>query len=324
MIINLCIKRFLAFALPLCLLIFLAPSIVFAKTTGILISPTVVTIHAQENGVIKKIFSIENTGRDSLTIAIVPHPFTAFKNGILHYLAEDSLSENTRNFITQNVLVLKNDIPITSLTLAPRQKQALTLQISIKDIQNISEYTFSLFFLSSPHDIILTQPSEESPINANLGVSLGTAMHVLIAGKEASADSVAITSFQTKKFIQQGPVDFGVELKNDSKRYIKLYGNIIITNMFGQKIGLVRIPNQILLAGVNKTLEGQNQTATTSWNEKYLLGFYKARLELLNEEGKELHKEVSFFAFPVTTVLLTLSSLLIASFLVSQVRKRLR
>lgn len=320
-------KHLLATTTIICLLLIIGVSPAYAKEVGIRLTPSIIQIYPQEDGVIEKSITIENSGQDSLNIDIRMKAFTTNKKGEIIYSSEEKIDQATKDLIENDIQVQENNIAVSSLNLAPGQKETVTLKINIIDIQNISQYTLSIFFLSKNMPEEKNSPTEESPIHTELNFSIGSALHILIFGKkEESSQSINISSFQTENFLQHGPVHFIVKAKNTSEKYINIHGNIAITNMFGQQIGIVRIPTQLLPAGAEKELSGQvAQTAETIvWPERILLGGYKASVTIITDAGNQTHSEAEFFAFPIKTVILTLIALLIASFIIGQVREKIK
>lgn len=322
-------KKFLAIIFLSCLLLFSSSTTTNAREVGILLTPILIDIHPQQNGIIEKALIVENIGDDSINLSISKKAFLPGEDGNIFYPADENVPEAAKTFLDENVEVLENDIAITSLSLAPGQKQQLDLKVIIKDYQSISDYTFSLFFISNNQPEVVGE-QEESAIHSQLQAKVGSAIHVLVQGKtNEPTRPMNITSFKTKNFTQQGPIYFNATLKNNSHKYINLYGKIIITNMFGQKVGIVRIPSQIILAGAEKSFGSDSNGINKDifpleWNEKFLLGKYNAHITFTTAGGQEAVAETSFLAFPLRTTLLVLLGLLIASFLISQVRERVR
>lgn len=320
-------RHFLAITLGVCLALTYAPGTAFAKEVGIRLTPSSIQIHPQKDGMVEKTITVENSGHDPLELEVQIRAFTTDKKGGILYVPEANLDEKTRELITNDIQLLENSIVVESLSLAPGQKEDLDLSINIKDIQNISQYTFSIFFISN-NTRSETQTNEESPIQTELNVSVGSAIHVIVFGKKnAGEEQIVISSFQTDRFIQNGPVSFMVKAKNGINEYINIYGNITITNMFNQQIGTIRIPNQLLAGTSEKTLSGQGLGGSNDaivWSDKLLLGNYTAIATLSTNNGTSTIARTSFFAFPIRTAILTLIAFLIASFVIGQVRERVK
>jgi hypothetical protein len=257
-----------------------------------------------------------------LTLTLSIRPFISGKNGDIVYGNEQTTTETQKNFITKNISVLENGVPISSLTLSPGQSQSLLLHITIDNDQNISESTFSLIFLTDPTSEKSQEDTDEiTPLTASLSIRLGSAMHVLIAPKNVKSN-FRIQSLSTPSFIQHPPVGFALSMENQGEKYINIYGNITITNAFGQRVGLIRIPNTILLSHTSKQLGTNSTLEPLSWQGGLLIGPYTARATLIDENGIEQSADTRFFAFPLRTTILILLSALIANFLINEVRKR--
>ena len=96
--------------------------------------------------------------------------------------------------------------------------------------------------------------------------------------------------------------------------------------MFGQRIGKILLPNQLIPSHAEKEVTGSSDSSAPgiSWNEKLLIGSYRSRITVLTDSGSEEYREREFFVFPIRAVLLILIALLIASFLIGQVRDKIK
>src|SRR5581483_11221742 len=108
-------------------------------------------------------------------------------------------------------------------------------------------------------------------------------------------------------YLEKGPVPFVVRVFNDSDHVIAPQGEIVITNMYGQKIGKVELlPVNILSDSIRSmpdknmswdllqeqlSTQSKNQKMKAVWNEQFLLGLYSAKLRLkLSDSGPILRK----------------------------------
>lgn len=97
--------------------------------------------------------------------------------------------------------------------------------------------------------------------------------------------------------------------------------------MFGQTIGKVDLLPVNILKNSQRIIPDPKETSFTdpkaSWDEKFLLGFYTARVTIgLSEEGPIYNKTVSFLAIPIELIAGLLVSISIVGLIVKRVREK--
>ncbi|MEN9407373.1 MAG: hypothetical protein RLZZ455_589 [Candidatus Parcubacteria bacterium] len=317
----------LATVITLCLALTIRPGMVDANEVGMRITPNIIELHPTENGILEKTLTVENRGRDPLTIQILIKAFTTDKKGNILYLNRSEISSETEKFVSENIEILENNVPVTELSLSPGQKEQLLLKVTASDITNFTQHTASLFFLSKNSRESLPHDDSDTSLTTEMNISVGSAVHIILFGqKNKEEDAFTVTAFRSESFLQKGPVRFTATVRNDSDKYINIYGNISIHNMFGQRIGKILLPNQLIPSHAEKEVTGRSESSEPgiSWNEGFLIGGYRARITILTDSGSEEYRERDFFVFPIRAVILILIALLIASFLIGQVREKIK
>jgi len=265
-----------------------------AKASGLSlsISPPIIQITTLTPAQIKTPITIQNLGDESVDLDIV---FVKIKND------EDSS-------IYKKIQIFEESNPIQSLSLAPKQDKKLFLKIDISKNETDSDHYFSIQFISKP-----------SILNNNLNYSQiigGVGINVLLSIGQQNA-SGAIEEFSAPLFLEKATIPFTFKIKNTSSHFITPRGEIIIKNMFGKIVGRIDILPINILKDSSRHLE-------RLWSESFLLGAYRADLNIsLSENGPSYRESISFFVIPVQAVAVALTSLLIGLLIYSRIKKNL-
>lgn len=124
-----------------------------------------------------------------------------------------------------------------------------------------------------------------------IGTQVGMLLFITIPGSHLQKGEVR--NFDAPLFVQKGPIMFKVTFENTGTVHFEPKGMIMITNMFGKKVGEVPISGQAVLPTAVKDL-------VASFEAGILLGRYSAALTIADGEGNLLTADrVSFYAFPL-------------------------
>jgi hypothetical protein len=300
------------------LLVFLAFEFLFlnldkaeGSALSLAIDPPIIVINAVPPTTATSSLTIQNKGDTQITLQIELKPFKAKgENGELEYLKETPE-------IFKNIQILDANVPIKSITLGPKQQKNLNLNIDIPQDANISDYYFSVVFVSI----------DSAPIKSNTSINqLGIATNVLLTVGAKETPKATLEEFSTKVFFEKGPAPFTIRVKNTSAHFIKPKGKINIKNIFGQSVGKLdlttvniltdsirAIPNDVYIqelrlkdnsnAKADNSLSSQQPIAL--WKENLLLGIYTATLDIsMSDVGPTLTRTVRFFAFPLQILII--------------------
>ena len=298
-----------------------------ASSLSLSLDPSIIEINALPPSNASSSLTIQNKSNDQIQLRILFKPFEArLENGELEYVnPQDS-------FIAKNVQILDGQLPVEGIVLAPRQQKNLTLNINIPEGTNISDYYFSIVFISQ------NTASSTSTSSFN---QLGIVSNVLLSIGAKEVPDAVLEEFSSRLFYESGPVLFTIRVKNKGKHFIKPKGEILIKNMFGQNIGKLdlvsvnilsdsirAIPNTIYmqeLRSADKVESNLNfQSPKVLWKENFLLGFYTATLNIsLSQDGPSFTKSIRFFAFPFQGLIVIVIVLISAIIIVNRVRARM-
>lgn len=140
-------------------------------------------------------------------------------------------------------------------------------------------------------------PGEEKD-NIELINRVGLSFLISIPG-EVEEKMTLLGFFKNKFFYLNGPVIFFTEVRNLGNIHLAPAGEIAVYNFLNKKVAQIPLGNVVILPG-------QNQKWKSSWNERWLLGIYKARLTLRygEENDKIIEKTIRFWAFPFHILLI--------------------
>lgn len=270
-----------------------------AQQISVGIEPAILQIEATSPSLVKSAISIQNQSDQNVTYSIFLLPFKpgASLNGQPEF--DKKLIDEYKD-IFGKIQISDEKGTLTQISLAPKQKKDLTLSIQLLKDEKPKDYYFSVIFISEN----LSAKSTDSLVGARAGI--GT--NVLLSIGPKSTTKGHIEMFSSKKFVTKGPMQFKLNIKNDSSHYITTDGNLVIKNIFGQTVGNINLVPTNILAGSNRLIESDNNSNPNDpkiiWDEKFLLGIYKADLTIsLSDEGPIFKDSKMFFAFPVEGVL---------------------
>lgn len=145
-----------------------------------------------------------------------------------------------------------------------------------------------------------------SPIIARVG-----SLVFLTVGGDTVREGVTkeISILGDSQFFQAGPVDFAILFENTGSVHTNPYGEISITNMFGEEVGFVEMEPWFVLP---KSLRSRE----ISWNREFLLGRYEVTARI-NRGYDDIVDEVntSFWVLPWKIVAGTFAAIFFVIFL---------
>jgi len=289
-------KKVLLFLL---ILFFLPLNKAWAASVSLGIYPPIIQVNAVPPADIASPLSIQNNGDESLSVKIELRPFVSSdqENGQIRYIGQEE-ANFADPLILQRVKIYDGDLETTQLDIAPGQKKDLNLRITIPKDSPQADYYFSIVFLSGPKSFGDMSSSQSLT---------GIASNVLLAvgGGKITGN---VQEFSVPFLVENAPVPFTVRIKNTSNHFITPKGEIVISNIFGQKVGHINLLETNILAQSVRNIpstefidEGKNlpDTVAAYWSNKFVIGPYKATLNMaLSDQGPVFSQTIIFFAFP--------------------------
>lgn len=289
-----------------------------AQSINVGIYPPILQIDADPPASVNSDIFIENQSDQEVSYGIYLIPFKSSDadNGQPEYDPElNKLYEN----IFDKMQITSSGKVINQIKLAPGQKKNLQLHIGVPKDEKAFDYYFSVVFISTP---------EDQKLNSSFsGAKGGIGTNVLLSIGPKGTPQGNLKKFEGPTFATQGPINFKVLLENTGTSYFTPEGNVIVKNMFGQTIGAIEtVPVNVLSdseryipskGNVNKELP------TVTWNEKFLLGYYTAELNMkLSDNGPVFKKQIHFFAFPIEGILGIAVSIGIVVWIIKRVKAK--
>lgn len=319
-----------------------------AEGLSLILSPSLLRVQLNPKSDYKTPITLINQGSDPVNIQIILKPFLPFgEDGQIRYLPAGQIPGNYKKIFT-HVRLTDQGITTSHFNLAPEQKKNLELQIDIpvdELVSDYSDYYFSIVFLASP------KPSEDAQVapagtddtdhnitTLNAGIAANILLSVLSDKPQTSnpPPQISILEFSAPFFLQSGPVNFSLRVKNSGNSVLSPDGYILIKNMYGQTIGKVEIaPANILgdstryLTDTNyasrSALASPNQLQKILWQENFLLGPYTATLSLkLPGQAQPITATIYFLALPVQLIFGIAITLILIIIITIRVRYRLK
>lgn len=306
------------------LLIFAFAGKAFAQSVSLGIYPPIVQIDSTPPADIKTVINLQNFSDSISTINISIKAFQAAQSNDGQIELLNDYSNFIDPFFINRVRILDDQKRITSLTLSPKQKKNLAMQIQIPKNQPHGDYYFTVIFSTVAQSSTLSNSTLQSG---------GVAMNVLLTIGPKGKNQAVIQDFSTPIFANSGPVPFNVLIYNKSDHFITPSGEIIITNMFGQNVGKVNLLPVNILSNSTRFIPDSKyvneerkeyKSPVAIWPEKFLIGPYTAKLSLsLSENSPALERSITFFAFPFSYLIAVLLILAITVFIIFRVKSKL-
>lgn len=138
---------------------------------------------------------------------------------------------------------------------------------------------------NDPGDVV----AASSPIVARIGslFFLTVRGDTLTEGK-----TIGLSLINDKWWYEKGPIEFGILYENTGTVHVNPYGELSITNMFGEEVGFVEIEPWFVLPNSLRVRE-------IKWDREFLLGRYKVTAKV-NRGYEDVVDEVtvSFWVLP--------------------------
>jgi len=259
-----------------------------ASALSLSLDPPITEIKAIPPATVTSPLNIQNKGDAQVTLQIQIKPFKAKEeNGELAY-------SNETLEILKNIRILDANLPVENIIIGPKQQKNLNLNINIPQDISVSDYYFSVIFIST----------NSSPIESSSSVNqIGIATNVLLSIGPKEIPKAVLEEFSSDTFFGKGPVPFTIRIKNEGAHFIEPKGEITIKNMFGQSIGKLDLTEVNILSGSTRAIPNKNSSdlkhPIALWRESFLLGLYTATINIsMSDKGPIFTKAIYFFAFP--------------------------
>lgn len=215
---------------------------------------------------------IRNTSDQTLPISVRLQDFTASGEE-----GQIALVEKSNYAITQWSSVLH-----PSFTLKPGETKEVEAVLNVPDNAAGGRYGSFVFTVGG---------EQTQGTNAALAQEVASLFLVRIQGE--AQEQMFIQEFRSPRFLEFGPVQFSIKLRNEGNVHVKTQGLVNVTDMFGNRVtDIVVKPTNIFPDAV--------RILTPSLDKKLLFGQYKATAILYyGEKNETLVATTTFLAVPV-------------------------
>lgn len=297
------LKTLLILVIPLLGLI--VPYTVSAQGQSLSIYPPVIEVQTTPPSSPTVPIVIQNNNSEDITLRIELIPFKQRGLTGAIQLQPGLINQGFYPYYKERIQFLVNDLKTDTVTLSALETREVVLNINLQQGDPPGDYYYSIIFISSGE-----RPDETSVSQLPAGIATNLLLSI---GPKVPAQG-GIAEFTTSSFKAAGPVDFNLKVHNAGKHLIAPTGTVDIYNMFGQKVGVVKVLSQYILSGSDRLMIDDKQssssaslksnetldTPTVIWPEKFLLGWYKAEANIkLEENGNKLKATTYFVAFPI-------------------------
>jgi hypothetical protein len=215
---------------------------------------------------------------------------------------------------------------VPDLTLVPKEVKTAVIPIRVPQNASPGGHYGVIRFTAVPPEL------EGSGVS--LSASLGTLVLLNVSGeveeganiaefaaghliKTKTQDGQETAEFKRKTFFEKPPVDFLVRVNNTGNVHIKPAGEVEIRGLFG-RIASLKVNER----GGN-VLPDSTRRFDQQLSRRFMLGWYRAKVNLSYGEGKPLEaKTVHFFVLPYKILIPVLVVLVILAFLLRRGVKR--
>jgi hypothetical protein len=259
------------------------------------ISPPLIEISALPPADINTDITLENKTEDEVKLRVMIKPFRLNTDGTgsIDFLPSNTFQGKDPAFFDK-VRILDQGNEAKEITLGPFESRLLNLSIKIDEQSPLSDYYFSVLFISNVGNVSKSSTLMSGGIGTNVILSIG----------DKGKPSASISKFEAPGVVIGNKVAFSLSLRNNGERMFVANGKIQITDMFGRNAGEVKIPPLHVLANSERHLNNPQKSPSIIWDGNLLFGLYTAKATiLLDESSGSVEKTTTFIAMPLYLVL---------------------
>lgn len=229
------------------------------------VGPGKVEVEVRPGQSVTKIVTLTNRISNDRTFEIVVEDISAGADGAsVKLLGAERGPYTLRDYIS---------IPGDRLTLGLGERAQIPITISIPENADPGGKYGSVFFTTvrdEGTDSDGTEPATRSPIIARLGILF----FVTVPGDiKREGETVDLSLVGKRWWYEEGPIRFGISYENRGSVHLNPYGEVRITNMFGEEVGYQELDPWFVLPRALRTREH-------TWDRDFLLGRYTATVAI--------------------------------------------
>lgn len=280
------------------------------QSSSLAISPLTFVLSANPGDRIENTVKVTNAqGSGAISIAMEVKPFTGTETG--EAVIQDE--ENPAYELGKWTVVSPQQF-----VLQPKETKIVTYTISVPSNAEAGGRYASIMAKSGNQNLtgtgaaVVQRVGSLVLLNVNGTISYDATIKEFKTVKSDGDIEQPVAKFNFDK----PPVTFFTRVNNSGKSHIKPTGFVVVSNIFGKKIGGIPFPERFVLPGNDRVLE-------TKW-EDAKIGYYTATL-LLNygDKNEQLTATTTFLVFPWKTGLPIIAGSLVVLWFAITRRKRI-
>ncbi len=268
---------------------------------SISVSPPTFEVSANPGDNISNVIRVQNTSDRLLTITTEKRNFTAVGDEGEVGLTEDDTQYSLAKWVTVTPEVAD---------INPGETFTFAYTIEIPSNAEPGGHFGSIIFRTS------ALKEADKVTGTSVAQEVGSLLLVKLSGNVK--EKLRMDSFSPKEtFYEYGPVDFEMKFTNTGNVHIKPVGNVIITDVFGNKVANIGVETRNVLPSASRRMEAK-------WDKKLLFGKYTAVATLNYGSDKDLLTATSSFTvIPYKIVTGAFFALIVVLYILFKMRKRL-
>lgn len=265
------------------------------------IGPPVINLSGDPGTTVKTTISLRDISPTSLLVNGQINDFVAGgEDGTPKIILDDTVSPYSfKSWV----------LPLTPLTLKPKEIKTLNLTINIPASASPGGYYGVARFTGTPPDLNGT--------GVSLAASLGSLILLTVNGQ--AKENLSIDEFsaahdsKTGTLFEAAPVDFTIRLKNSGNIQEEPTGLVTVKDMFGNVVATLGVNQPVRDILPDSIRKFDTPLDSSNIGNKILFGLYHADLSLTYGANKQtITSSITFWVIPYTLIAIIIGSLIIA------------
>lgn len=201
------------------------------------------------------------------------------------------------------------------LTLAPAENKLASEEVATINVlievpkDALPGGHYAMIYHNPIDSIAVANQSSGSGISQRVG----TLLYVMVKGP--INEEAYISRFNWPKFLENGPVNFSLNIENQSDIHISTKPIMKVYNLFGKEVADIELESKNIFPKSERSFNGV-------WNKVWGLGYYKANIEAVyGNNGQVMSATASIIMFPVKIFLLIAIIILIVVIIFASIKR---
>lgn len=262
------------------------------------VSPPTQDLTADPGETVSAVATLRNQSNEALPIVVDIEDFTA------------SGEEGQVSLTTESQWAVSSwtDVSPSSFTLEPGEEQQVTATISVPSDAAGGRYGSFVFRVQTDEG--------EGENAATVSQQIASLFLLRISGPVD--ESLTLTDVSAPRFSEFGPVPVSMRFENDGNVFVKVFGVVNVTDMFGNKVADIVVPSTNVFPDAARVVRA-------NLDKTFLFGPYTATAIMTYGDSNEtLTETTTFYAFPLRIAAVVLLVLFVLIFLRKRIQRAFR